>query len=160
MQIRRIGLCIDLKIDPMVDAEIDWRVGCQVNSIVHQVIYWMTDWKFDWIRNVALVHGIWYVISEHSKFQWREQRYRTITLAIVIWCVASKHMKFRGREQHFSSGPVKLQLDSDFSELFIKQLKYRPFYKKQCSRCSARAEVGKRLIKQMKFECFSAGPGQ
>ena len=26
MQIRRIGLCIDLKIDPMVDAEIDSEV--------------------------------------------------------------------------------------------------------------------------------------
>ena len=26
MQIRRIGLCIDLKFDPMVDAEIDSEV--------------------------------------------------------------------------------------------------------------------------------------
>ena len=39
MQIRRIGLCIDLKINTMVDAEIDRRVDCQVDSIVHQVIY-------------------------------------------------------------------------------------------------------------------------
>ena len=129
MQIRRIGLCIDLKIDPMVDAEIDWRVDCQVNSIVHQVIYWMTDWKVDWIRNVALVQGIWYVISEHSKFPWREQRYITITLAMVIWCVASKHMKFIRQKQHVSSGPVKLQLDSDFSELLIKHMKYSPVCK-------------------------------
>ena len=26
MQIRRIGLSIDLKINPMVDAEVDWEV--------------------------------------------------------------------------------------------------------------------------------------
>ena len=34
MQIRRIGLCIDLNIDPMVDAEIDSEVDWTVDSMV------------------------------------------------------------------------------------------------------------------------------
>ena len=45
----------------------------------------MTDLKVEWIRNVVLVQEFWYVILEHCKFLWWEQRYTTITLAMFFF---------------------------------------------------------------------------